>query len=728
VSNHQLLFQPFAQTLNLSKGDEVRITDLRSKLFLDGVPIQQQQIQTLSAKLPAWLKLGEDAAEISGTAPSETMTQDIVVSAKDQFGDVAQFSVHLAFSSELFADEIGQLNATIGGSFSYVIPSGTFAQKDEHLSVEFASLSKYLHFDPATSTISGKIEKDFSPQKVQCVLTASSSDGTTNDTQAFQILVTAPPMSPSAGTGGSPDKKNSDGRTAGVIVGSIIGAICGSVLLATFAICLCRRKKNESYINPKPPRSPRKSYISRPIHMPWSPIMEQEEDLEKGKEDDKLPETCTPEHSPKLDSNPPVDRKDSHSFTALTVAIEDGGTRIFAEFQESSFGIHNDIAPSQHPPDSMKIPTELAKRSSQKSDSFRKHKRRTTTVYQEQIHRSSGLPVNRRITGLGSVRHTYSPSRSNTNFSRSSMHRPVRSSSYTTTRCTSTYSTAPSAFPQPPVAQRRTAQVTTPIEARRSIRIVPASRRSSLADRRNWDEKRNSYIRKRASAQSPFFSAAGSRVSSSTYKSPPAFINEVQSFPRSALSPTNRNTIVRPNDEVVEGREKEIPIIAHLQASLASLTPETPTRQYPGSVRTTTRVARPFTSMGVNRDRVEKSYARPGTSIGPSTGGMRRRASTRDSSRVCELKSSLNNLTDVQIYKEDEMSGSEYADEEKDIEEAENRDTIKPGQYKFPAPLNVDTRRRGKRSSGEKKERERASKRDSKRELKRTSERKSSCA
>jgi hypothetical protein len=42
-------------------------------------------------------------------------------------------------------------------------------------------------------------------------------------------------------------------------------------------------------------------------------------------------------------------------------------------FKCSNFGIQNDIAPSQHPHDSMKIPTELAKRASQKSDSFRKH-------------------------------------------------------------------------------------------------------------------------------------------------------------------------------------------------------------------------------------------------------------------------------------------------------------------------------------------------------------------
>jgi hypothetical protein len=195
----------------------------------------------------------------------------------------------------------------------------------------------------------------------------------------------------------------------------------------------------------------------------------------------------------------------------------------------SSFGIHNDTARSQHPPDSMKIPTELAKRASQNlSNSFRKHKRRTTTVYSDQIHRGTGLPVNRRITGAVNGRHTYSPSRTPTNAS--SMRRPLSTGSYATTRCTSIFSTTPSAFPQSPATRKHMTMVTTPTEVRRSVRVVPASRRSSLADQCTVDEKRNSYIRKRASAQSPFFSA-GTRVSSSCYKPPPAFMTEVMSSP-----------------------------------------------------------------------------------------------------------------------------------------------------------------------------------------------------
>jgi hypothetical protein len=364
-------------------------------------------------------------------------------------------------------------------------------------------------------------------------------------------------------------------------------------------------------------------------------------DEEKGKEIHYPFVARTPEHPPELNLDLPKDRRDSHS---VAETISDAATRILDFHQASSFGIHKDTALSQDPPDSMKIPTELAKRAPQNSsNSFRKHKRRTTTVYSDQIHRSTGLPVDRRITGPGHGRHTYSPPRTLTNAS--SMRKPLSIGSYVTTRCTSTFSITPSAFPQSPAARKHTTLVTTPTEVRRSVRVVPASRRSNLADRRTVDEKRNSYIRKRASAQSPFFSA-GTRVSSSGYKSPPAFITEVLSSPRSPLSPTNRNTIVRPDNDVVAGKEKEIPATLRIVWPSGS-EPETPKRDFPGSLRTN-RTNRPQTAIPPPRDRVEKSYARPWTAISSGLGSFGRRASTRHSPNSYKLKNMLSDLTGKQ--------------------------------------------------------------------------------
>ena len=113
---------------------------------------------------------------------------------------------------------------------------------------------------------------------------------------------------------------------------------------------------------------------------------DQDQDLEKGKEEyDPFMERA-PEKPPKLDVHLPVDHRDDDSPGD---SIGDTDTNTFDTFDASSWGIQSDSTPSQHPHASMRILTEqLTKRASLKSDTFRKHKRSTTTVYQDQIHRN----------------------------------------------------------------------------------------------------------------------------------------------------------------------------------------------------------------------------------------------------------------------------------------------------------------------------------------------------
>jgi hypothetical protein len=395
VSNHQLIFQPYSQSLIISKGDDVHITDIKRKLFLDGASIQDADVQAISAQLPSWLTLNNQTSEISGNPPSGTMSQDITVTAKDQYGDAAQYNIHITFASKLFAGEIGPLNATVGESFEYTIPRAVLGADDEKVSIELSSLSQNLRFDPATLKISGAISKDSPAGDVQCTLTATTNNGNMSDTQTFRIIVSeaigdGPTGAPAgAATTSDTDEKKSGGRTAGIIIGSIIGSISGTILLAILAICSRRRKKTDSSISPKLPRSPRKSDISRPIFIPhrWPDFdvdhdqnYNEDQDLEKGKDEHDLWMERTPERPPRLDLDITTDIRDNHS---LEDSMSDADTKILDIFEDSSFGIRNDSTPSQHPPDSMKIATDLAIYSSQNSDSFRKHRRRTTTVYHD---------------------------------------------------------------------------------------------------------------------------------------------------------------------------------------------------------------------------------------------------------------------------------------------------------------------------------------------------------
>jgi hypothetical protein len=409
IGVHELYFQPAIQNLNVTRGGDVHITDLKSKLNMDQSPISDRDIRSASAELPGWLSFNSDSFEISGAAPTEVSLQDLTISVEDIYGDAAQYTVHLAVISELFSGAIGTLNVTVGAFSKVDLPPSILGQDGEVVTVDFGPLAAYLHFNPATLAISGTVPEDMKTQTVRCTMSATSKNGSFKEDQAFNIalLQSTDPITNStvSGHGGTFDTTatESSGHNEGVIVGIVIASIAGAALLMACIFCMCRgRKQVKSYLSPDlaNPRSPRKSQISRPTFIPigWPDI--EEEDLEKGKDHEEDIFERTPEHAPKLDVNLPHENRDS---TSGSDSIGDADTRILEDFDESSWGyIRDDSAPSDRPHDSMKIPVELAKRSSgNSSNSFRKHTRRTTTVYRDQIHRSSGLPVNRRITGMG---------------------------------------------------------------------------------------------------------------------------------------------------------------------------------------------------------------------------------------------------------------------------------------------------------------------------------------
>jgi hypothetical protein len=411
TSVHELYFQPAIQTLNVTKGDEVHIIGLKSKLYLDQSVISDRDIQSPSAELPDWLSFDDKSFAVSGTAPNELLSQDLTVSANDIYGDLAQYTIRLNVVSELFSGTVATLNVTLGELFKAPLSRSILAKDDEIVTVDFATLSEYMHFNPNTFTIFGTVPKDVPSQIVSCTMAATSKDGSLRESQAFNITLlaamdsTAKNDSTVSGHGDTFDttKTDTSGQRTGVIVGIVLASICGTVLLAVCIFCICRRRKQvKSYLSPKTgsPRSPRKSEISRPTFIPIGWPDNEEEDLEKGKDHDDAYLERTPEHPPKIDVNLPYDHR--HSISA-TDSMNDGDTRILDDFDDSPYGYINDnSAPSDRPADSMKIAVELAKRTSHNStSSFRKHKRRTTTVYRDQIHRSSGLPVNRRITGMG---------------------------------------------------------------------------------------------------------------------------------------------------------------------------------------------------------------------------------------------------------------------------------------------------------------------------------------
>lgn len=752
ISNHQLLFKPLQRTVDVTKGDTINLSELRKYLFLDNSLIEDEDIQDASAELPSWLSFNNQTFDITGTPPPGLMSQDLSLTVKDKYGDTAKQSIRVMFKSQLFNEEIGALNITVGERFDHHIPRSILASDNEQVDIDLGSLAEWLKFDLATLTVSGMIPRDANIQDTKITVTATSSDGKAKDLQTVPVNILSSNTHNNSESDNAPSSKHPDStdgdsnmdeeshqsKKAGMIAGSVIAALTGSLIIVAFSLLLYRRRKtSKGYVSPRSPRSPRKTDISRPILIQdeWDAADKSfDRDPEKGEEDDTLTDR-TPEHPPQLNLDLNLKRNDSHSPAN---SIDDRESKLLNAFDSSPWDFKDEAGPSHQPHDSMKIPTAIARRESEALSSPIKYRRRTTVVYRDS-QRSSGLPLNRRLTGLGHGHHTYSPSHSKSNVS--AYRRPLSFHSYTT-QSTSILSTVPSAFPQPPAA-RHTTQLTTPMEKRCSIRLVSKNasatceslldRKSmneiqrsngwkpmhdSLMDRRTLDERRRSYIRKRASAQSPFFSS--SRVSSSSYKSPPAFINEAETPSRPAPSPLATSVAVRPDEDLPEKIERELPESLRIRKPSQAASVET-SRTFAGSLRGP-RTERSFVNKNTttassvtDRDRVHKRYERPSTAVhsGACAG---RRSSTRHSLRAAELKSSLNSLTESKIYEDAELSQSVYSTEEEDIEEYEKRTTVRPSQFSLP-PLDLYRLRKGKRDS------KRDTKRNSKRESKRLSQR-----
>lgn len=740
VSNHQLLFKPLNQTIELPKGEEVEMEDIRNSLFLDDAPIKTEDIESATAEIPDWLSFDNHTFEVSGEPPPGLTSQDISITAKDRFGDTAEHSIHIIFKSQLFDKEVGKLNVTLGQYFHYQIPESVLLDDEEHVTMDFGALGEWLNFNPETLTISGTVPSETDLHDVEVTMTATTEDGKHTETQTFAMSLArsnVPDHSDSIGAGQPSDRHKSSSTNddkhhpqskKAVVAGAAVGAVVCAAILLAFGCILCRRKKTtKGYISPRTPRSPRKTDISRPIMIQdeWDIAdKDSERDLEKGEAEDALLDR-TPERPPQLN----LDLIKGKGSQSPASSIGERELKILNEFEDSQWGFKNEAGPSHQPHESMKIPTFIARRDQDKSDTGAKHRRRTAAVYRDSGW-SSGLPINRRLTGLGHGRRTCSPSRSNT----SMLRRPPSFHS-----ASSRYSSILSAV-APAAAQssgtRHTTQLTTPMEKRFSIRLVSkdgassnfsskmdlrkAEDRKAPIDRRTIDERRRSYIRNRASTQSPFFGAISSRISSASYKSPsdlPETPSKPAPSPSAAVGPAKQE-----EDCISEHVERELP--ESLRIRKPSETPSVePSRVFVGSLR------KPLTPRSfLNRhttsnttttdhDRVYKPYQRPGTTV---YCGSSRRSSIRQSLRAQELKSSLNDLTGSKIYEDAELSMSEYSDEEDEIEDYEKRTTIKAGQFSLQ-PLDIYRLR--KKSSKNKSGRDSPSKRDSKRRTKRLSQR-----
>lgn len=741
VSEHRLLFKPLRQDINIAKDEEVDIKGLRKMIFLDDVPIKDQELKSASAELPSWLKFDDRMLAVTGKPPPGVTSQDITVTVEDTFGDTAEQSIHLRFEHELLDTKLETLNITKGRYFDYRFPPLSLSD-DERVSLDLGPLAEWLDLDANAIRINGTLPEDMDAQSIEATLSVHSSDGNVKDSQTFLVEVsdTVEPQHPGAGrtsnnfgnlnnqddNPGSEQHDHDRKSRAAVIAGSVVGALLGSAILVAFTCILCRRKKNtKGYISPKSPRSPRKTDISRPIliHDEWDMASKHDDhDLEKGDGDETLREK-TPEQPPKLNL-PGLDQNRKITQSPVT-SIGEGDSKILSASDDFSV----EAGPSHRPHDSMRLATAMARRESSNSDAPAKHRRRNTAVYRDS-HQSAAPLSNRRLSGLGHGRHTYSPGRSSNDLSYCRL--PLSRISNSTVN-TSILSRVPSAIKRVP-SKRHSTQATTGNDKKLSIRMVPENGSSTFgsikdrhslsvrrwsrdrvsacpspADERPLDDKRWSHFRRRP-YESPFFGASSSRVSSSSYRSPAALNHDGDSALKPAPPPLAMTALAAEgggNGAVLDRKHPDCLTICKPKVRKPADTPtpspsSEPFRMFTGSLRKPP-TPRSFTGRNTtltptptDRNRVYKQYTRNDTTDSHSV--SRRGSGTRQSVRAQELKSSINSLTGSKIYEDTEMSESVYSTEEEDIEEYEKRTTIKPDYFALP-PLDPYRQRRGNRDS-----------------------------
>lgn len=568
VSDHVWAFDPQDQTVNIPSGGSVDI-DLRSSLLSDSGKALGTDLSQADADVPSWLTFDSQSLAITGSPPPAVKQLDLKITAYDHHGDIANMTLHLRFDS-LFRGEIGPLEVQIGKEFQYTIQRSLLAQPDSIVSVDLGSASSWLHFDPSSLHFDGEAPDNAQTGTISANITVTTADHSTTDTRQLEVYVrsaASPPVNSRPGatassitstasssrpssivTTASPNlSSKAKGTIAAVVVCPLIGVLA-IILIVLYCRCLKRRKK--------PPTSPSKADISRPMpsDQNGSAI-----DIEKISAEPRTPEppptlplsfspaktvTRTPTRELPVASRRMTARSRFRRSLASLI-LEENDVETLENFDRSSWGYGGNAEGSHNPHDSMKIPTAMARGSNLPGYlSGRYSDTRSIAFGHLKDCRSNGY---RRLTGRGHGRtsticeHCGAGNLTGSGHGRASLTNcmycgnrvsvlPSRvqdciSESSEWTQTTSMLSTTPSAFPIPPTWKSNSASKVPRLSrvsgTLRSARAETAKGSESkdvasdLPDRRDFYEKRQSYIYNRAKNRSPFFASRRGSSSSS---------------------------------------------------------------------------------------------------------------------------------------------------------------------------------------------------------------------
>jgi hypothetical protein len=540
ISSNQLAFNPQAENTTVTPGESITLGPFINQLRTNGGQVTSSQLQKVVAETPDWLSFQNSSLELTGTPPQDFQSKSISVTVTDTNGDTAVKNIFLrTANASLFDDEVGNLTATAGRPFAYTFAPSMLTQDNVDLSVDVGSAS-WLQYDASKRKLQGMPPTTAKSSANKITITASSDSA--SETQSFYINLQAaaivatsyttskttpsPTSTSSSSTTSTPAKAKDMSMTAGIIVGIVIGCLAILALFFAVAMLCCRRRRKQ------PHKKIEKSDI-RPV----LPYGDEEPMVVEGDHDEEKyigsPVKHSPDEPPQLDVDLPTalqpptkprhflgGRDARQSKLSVVSSLGDGEAAIQADTNIPVWG--RDSGTTHTPHHSYSAATELARQNSRDSrQRLSEFGRLSPSKRASRLIKSwhPGLG----ITTRGTVIHR--PNRKSRLSSTFSMTRDRSSRGSLNTHGTSILSTRLSGYPDSnsnrnsafigPVllADSDKRRSLTEAEKRRSIRIV--SQTESVVDRRPLAEKRQSFIRNRASSGviSPVLFASSRRSS-----------------------------------------------------------------------------------------------------------------------------------------------------------------------------------------------------------------------
>ncbi|KAK3113663.1 polarity establishment/cellular polarization, partial [Teratosphaeriaceae sp. CCFEE 6253] len=550
IGTQQLAFVPSKQSVNITDGMSLSFTALQTQLYRNGLALAVSELAEVNAMgVPPWATFDSSTLDVTGVVPTAAGDYTVSITVTDKLGNDATAVINLVSgNASLFSGIIGTLTAYAGQAFAYRFPDSLFSEPSLDLTVTLPATATWLHFDQASHALYGTVPPQAVPTALAATLAVRTAEYAVAQTQTFTIDV----RSATTGTAStsqlsgrvSPTKSStptplpvfadsvsgrhlSGGVVAAIVVLSVVAA---ALLLGLLLLCLSRRRWKGYERQAATPV--KKRDISRPI-----PAQEAGEILVTTEVQRDVEKTAGSEaHGPLAEGGqmPPqialdlpsraTDRRSRwlsrFSYLSQVSSLGDGEDAIRADGNIPEWGAESAALHTPH--DSFSVPAEMARVSRQLSQTSPTKRAMRRLRERRQSRQSAGLGIDTLGEESEFPRHSSRRSHQKGKSSLGFTAAADRSSQVSiSTRGTSLLSTRPSDFPRPPTRSTGMTSRSVPIlsitdtDQRRSIRLV--GRSDSIADHRSVQEKRQSFIRNRASTsiQSPLFSH-GSRAPSST--------------------------------------------------------------------------------------------------------------------------------------------------------------------------------------------------------------------